>query len=78
MFVNDSSKNNKKALGWLASVVLHALVIMLFLNINYLSGTIAKQEFTPEKEQNIRQGIRKIVIVLKPFMNEFKPLLSKN
>ena len=39
---------------------------------------IAKQEFTPEKEQNIRQGIRKIVIVLKPFMNELEPLLNKN
>ena len=46
MFVNDSSKNNKKALGWLASVVLHALVIILMLNINYLSGPIDKKKFT--------------------------------
>ena len=48
------------------------------LNFSTTFEKIAKNEFTPEKEQNIRVGIRKLVIALKPFMNEFKPLLEKN
>jgi len=38
---------------------------------------IAKSEFTPEKEERIRQGIRKLVAALEPFMNEFEPLYRK-
>ena len=35
---------------------------------------VVRREFTPEKEERIRLGIRKLVAALKPFMNEFEPL----
>ena len=38
---------------------------------------VARQEFTPDKEQRIRQGISKFVAALKPFMDEFEPLYPK-
>jgi hypothetical protein len=38
---------------------------------------VARKEFTPEKEQRIRLGIRKLVAALKPFVNEFEPLYRK-
>ena len=39
---------------------------------------VARKEFTPEKEERIRQGIRKLVAALEPYMNEFEPLYRKN
>ena len=39
---------------------------------------IAKKEFTPDKEEKIRIGIRKLVAALKPFMDEFEPLYKKD
>jgi hypothetical protein len=38
---------------------------------------VARREFTPEKEERIRLGIRKLVAALKPYMDEFKPLYQK-
>ena len=39
---------------------------------------VVKKEFTPEKEERIRQGIRKLVAALEPYINEFEPLYRKN
>ena len=39
---------------------------------------VVKREFTPEKEERIRLGLRKLVAALKPFMNEFEPLYQKD
>ena len=38
---------------------------------------VAKREFTPEKEARIREGLRKFVAALEPFMDEFEPLYRK-